>query len=87
MRSDWKGPYRRRLEVAASEHGRRMARRRWEIDRARRDKLAALTAEQCPSRIVRRIVVIEEERTVREAVIFSFDSARSARRKLRALGL
>lgn len=60
-----------------------MAAARWARDRERRGKLAELTAEQYPARIVRRIVVIEQERLVREAVIWSFDSARSARRKLR----
>lgn len=60
-----------------------MANRRWEVDRQRRNKLAALTAEQYPDRIIRRIVVIDHEATVKEAVIFSFDSRRSARAKLR----
>lgn len=60
-----------------------MAKARWERERAQRDKMAMLTAEQFPSRIVRRIVVIDNEITVRETTIWSFDSARSARRKLR----
>jgi hypothetical protein len=71
------------MQARASERGRRMARRRWELDRARRDKLAALTAEQCPSHIVRRVVVIDHEQTVREATFWSFESARYQRRKLR----
>lgn len=83
MHSDWKGPYSRRKQLAASARGRRMAAARWARDRERRARLAALTAEQYPSRIIRRIVVIDHERTAREAVIWSFDSARSARRKLR----
>ena len=60
-----------------------MAKARWDKDRERRDELAALTAEQFPSKIVRRIVVIDNETTVRECVIWSFDSIREARRKLR----
>ena len=36
-------------------------------------------------RIVRRIVVIDRERTVREAVIYAGDSLREARRKQRAI--
>lgn len=60
-----------------------MAQRRWELDRTRRKQLAALLPEQYPARIVRRIVVIDLERHVRETVIWNFDSARSARRKLR----
>lgn len=83
MPRNWKGPFIRRLQVRSSERGRRMAERRWRLDRERRERLASLTAEQYPSRIIRRIVVIDEERTVREAVIWSFDSDRSARRKLR----
>lgn len=83
MPYDWKSPYSRRLAKAASARGKRMARARWARDRERRDKLAALTAEQCPSKIVRRVVVIENESTVKEAVIFSFDSRRSAAAKLR----
>lgn len=83
MPRDWKGPFSRRLQVRRSEHGRRMSERRWQLDRERRERLALLTAEQYPSRIIRRIVVIDDERTVREAVIWSFDSTRSARRKLR----
>lgn len=44
MPRDWKGPFNRRLQMRASERGRRMANRRWELDRERRNKLAALTA-------------------------------------------
>ena len=70
---------------SARERGRKMANRRWELDRARRERLAALTAEQYPNEIVRRIVVVDREKTVREAVIWSWDSFRSARAKLRAV--
>lgn len=81
MPGDWKGPFSRRLQRRASERGRQMAKRRWELDRQRCYKLAALTAEQFPTQILRRIVVIDNETTVREAVIFSFDSFAEARRK------
>lgn len=77
--------YIRRKVAAARERGRRMAKRRWQLDHERRDKLAALTAEQYPAQILRRIIVIEQERTVKEAVIWSFDSARSARRKIQSI--
>ena len=60
-----------------------MANVRWAKDRIERDRLAALTAEQHPTRIVRRIVVIDDERTVREATFWSFESRRSWARKLR----
>jgi len=83
MRLDWKGAFNRRLQRRASERGRTMANRRWALDRERRAKLAALTAEQNPSHIRRRIVVIDRECMVREAVIWSWDSARSARRKVK----
>lgn len=81
MRSDWKGPFSRRLQKAASERGRRMANQRWRLDQERRNRLAVLTAEQHPAKIVRRIVVIDNETTVKEAVIWSFDSGRSRKRK------
>lgn len=61
-----------------------MAKVRWTRDRARRDRLAALTAEQYPQRIRRRIVVIDDEVRVRETVIWTWDSGREWRRKERA---
>ena len=60
-----------------------MAKRRWEMDRERRNRLAKVTAEMYPNRIVRRIIVIDEEKDAREVVIFQWDSEREARRKLR----
>lgn len=60
-----------------------MANRRWQLDRERREKLAKLTAEHLPSKIVRRIIVIDNEITVREAVMWSFDYLKDRRRKLR----
>lgn len=85
MHNSWKGAYSRRLQREASERGRRMAAARWAKDRARRAKLAAVSAEQYPTRIVRRIIVVDRERYAREAVIFTWDSAREARRKVRAV--
>ena len=77
--------YIRRKVKAASERGKRMAMRRWELDRKRRNKMASLTAEQFPSHIIRRIVVITNEAIVREATIWSFDSLASAKRQLNAV--
>jgi len=77
--------YIRQKVAAASERGRRMANRRWQLDRQRRDRLAALTAEQCPAEIVRRIIVIEHERDVKEAVFWNWESGRDRRRKLKAI--
>lgn len=74
----------RRKQKAASERGKRMAARRWELDRQQRAALAAMSPEKFTGRIVRRIVVITNETKVREAIIYDFDSARSARRKERA---
>jgi hypothetical protein len=85
MNNDWKGPYNRRLQRRASERGRRMAAARWKRDRERREALAALTAEQYPDQIVRRVIVIDRERSVREATIFAWDSARVAGRKIRGV--
>lgn len=72
-----------RRKQAASEKGRRMANARWKNERARQDAIAAADPLRVTGRIIRRIVVIDEERAVREAVIYDFDSIRSARSKLR----
>jgi len=73
------------------ERGRRMAEARWTAERARRDARAAAEARdplRCPGpRIVRRIVVILEEREVTEVVIREGDSGREINRKLRAVRL
>lgn len=83
MHKDWNGLYQRRLRQAASVRGRKMAAARWARDRERRRRLAEVTAEQYPERIVRRIIVIDQEKDAREAVIFKWDSEREARRKIR----
>ena len=85
MHGDWKGPFQRRLQKAASERGRRMANARWTRERAERDRLAVLMAEQFPSRIVRRIVVIDNERDVREVTIWNWESGRDWKRKERQI--
>jgi len=60
-----------------------MAARRWELDRERRAHLASIDPVQFSRAIVRHIVVIDHETTVREAFIYAFDSRRSATAKLR----
>lgn len=60
-----------------------MARIRWGLDRARRERLAALPAEAFSNLIVRRIIVIDREREVREAIIRSWDSRSDSAQKLR----
>jgi hypothetical protein len=62
-----------------------MARIRWDKDRARRRRLANLPPEVLPSQIIRRVIVIDRERTVREAIIRSWDSVGEARRKVQAV--
>lgn len=39
------------------------------------------------ARIIRRVVVIDNEASVREAVIYESDTFRDAKRKLRRIGL
>ena len=68
---------------AARQRGRDMARRRWELDRLRREQQAVRPVEHLVGRIVRRIVVIENEATVRECVFLDVDSQRTCKRKLR----
>jgi len=77
--------YQTRKIKAARDRGRRMAARRWEIDRARRETLACIDPMQFPGLILRRIVVIDREVAVREAVIYDFDSRRTAAAKLRSI--
>jgi alkyl hydroperoxide reductase subunit AhpC len=60
-----------------------MAKARWTKDRAERNRQALLMAEQFPSRIVRRIVVIDDERDVREVTIWNWESGRDWKRKER----
>jgi hypothetical protein len=68
-----------------------MAKRRWEIDRERRDALARLDERDplrvLPDQITRRIIVIENETSVAEIVIRKFDSTRLTNRKLARVGL
>lgn len=60
--------YSRKMEIAASERGKRMAAERWRRDRERRDLLASMAPERMTAKIIRRIIVIDGETTVREAV-------------------
>ena len=60
-----------------------MSARRWAMDRMRREIVAASDPIKFSREIVRRVVVIDRETTVREAVIYAFDSQREANRKLR----
>lgn len=72
-----------RKKRAASERGRKMAEARWRIDRQRRDELAGKDPAFAGLSITRRIIVIDREKTVREATIYAHDSDRSARKKLK----
>jgi hypothetical protein len=92
MHTSYKSFNRRRMQ-AASERGRKMANARWKNERARQAAIAAADPLRVTGRILRRIIVIdrldlptgETMDTVREAVIYDFDSLRSARRKLRGV--
>jgi len=76
--------YRIRNKVKAlRERGRKMAIRRWQIDRQMRNRIAALNADQFPARIVRRIVVIDDEKHVKEATFWNWESRRDRQRKMR----
>ncbi len=66
---------------ARSERGKRLAKARWDMDRARRQ--AEIDPMFNPSQIIRRIIVIDKETCVREAIIYKHDSARSARAKIK----
>lgn len=83
MPRDWKGPYQRRLKVLATERARHRANVRWRRDCERREKLAVLTAEQHPTKIAARIVVIIDEKEVKEFTLWSFESWRERQRKCR----
>jgi hypothetical protein len=67
----------------ASLNARRRANRRWELDRQRRRVLDALDPIQVGGRIVRRVVVIDDESRVRERSFYEFDRACDWNRKIR----
>lgn len=60
-----------------------MAAVRWARERERRDKLAALSAQQHPTKIVGRIVAIANEQQAKEFTLWSFDSWRERKKKCR----
>lgn len=67
----------------ASLNATRRANRRWALDRERRTKLDETDPIQVGGKIVRRIVVIDNESTVRERVFYEFDRTCDLKRKLR----
>jgi hypothetical protein len=74
--------YHQRVTKRLSERGRKMAQARWRKDRERQEALARRDPD--PARgIARRIIVIEEERRVREVTIYEDDCLAKARRKVR----
>ena len=76
-----------RMKKAASERGKRMAKARWDADRARREFLATHDPV-VTGRVTRRIIDINETAgTMTEIVIRDFDSVREIRRKLKTIGL
>jgi predicted methyltransferase len=80
----------RRAIQRASERGRLMARRRWQLDRERRDAIAAQDARdplRSPGRILRRFIVIDQDQTAHEIIIREGDSTRFINRRLAPHGL
>jgi hypothetical protein len=67
----------------ASLNARRRANRRWEMDRQRRTALALKDPIQVGGRIVRRIVVIDNESQVKERTFYQFDRPCDWKRKER----
>ncbi len=77
--SFWHTPkqIRRRSEIA-----RIRANRRWEMERQRQAEIAAKDPAFTGLKVIRRVVVIDNEQAVREATIYNVDSRRSACRKI-----
>lgn len=71
---------------AASKRNSERAKRRWVLDRAKRDALARIDPV-CIGKIVMRVIVIRNEIDAKEAVIYDFDSTRSEKQKLKRIGL
>jgi hypothetical protein len=67
---------------SASINARKRANIRWSKDRAMRDRLAEMEPSQFSGRIVRRIVVIENESAAREIIFYDFDTYTDRKRKL-----
>jgi hypothetical protein len=76
--------YQYKKQKLASERGRRMASRRWELDAKRRELLARL--DPISTKPIRRIIDIRGDK-VFEVCIFEHDSIASAMQKLRSIGL
>lgn len=83
MPSDWKGAFSRRLQRQKSDLAKRLANIRWTKDRERRNRVAKLEAERNPTRIAARIVVIVDERKLKEFTMWSFETWRERQRKCR----
>lgn len=60
---------------------------RWQRDRERRNRLDTLDPIQVGGKVVRRIVVIENESKVKERCFYEFDRGSDYERKLKELGL
>lgn len=78
--------YIRRKIKHLRENGKRAAQKRWSIHRALQAAFAAVDPVRV-GHIARRIVDIRRESDVREIVLYTFDSERECRRKLRSIGL
>jgi hypothetical protein len=76
--------YQYKKQKSASERGKRMASRRWELDAKKRELLARL--DPISTNPIRRIIDIRGD-LVTEVCIFEHDSIAAARQKIRAIGL
>jgi len=70
---------------AASVKARERANARWTKDRAMRDRLAAMEPSRFLGRIVRRVIVIDNETTAREIVLYDFDNYTDRKRKMKTV--
>jgi hypothetical protein len=82
MRHNW---FSVKKKKAASLKARFRAQKRWAKDREHREWLNTIDPIRFGGRIVRRIVVIDNESTVRERTFFQFDRACDWKRKLREI--
>lgn len=66
-----------------SEQGRKAARVRWNRESEKRKRLDALDPVRVGGKVVRRIVVIDDECRVKERAFYEFDLACDWRRKMK----
>lgn len=79
--------YARHRTRTRSESARNRARRGWQLRHKRMEMMARATAEQYPSRLLGRLIAVNDlTGEVREFPFFSWDNDSDVRRKRRAAG-